>query len=789
MDTNQGKFYIGADRETGEQLLYESADLTTHGVIVGMTGSGKTGLGIGLIEEALLSGVPCLVIDPKGDMGNLLLDFPELRPEDFRPWVDEAAAAKEGVSPDEKAASTAEAWKAGLTKAGIGSDRMTKLRDSTEMTIYTPGSSAGVPLNVLGSLAAPKLDWETESEVIRDEIEGFVSSVLALAGITADPISSPEHILLATIIETWWRDGKDLDLATLVGQIPKPPMRKLGVFEVDTFFPEKERMALAMKLNGLLASPSFASWIEGEPLEIENLLPSGGKTPAAIIYLAHLSDAERQFLVTLLLSKLVTWFRGLAGTSDLRALVYMDEVFGFAPPTAEPPSKKPILTILKQARAFGVGMVLSTQNPIDLDYKAMSNAGTWLVGRLQTENDKKRILEALDSAAGGVDVSTYDKLISGLEKRQFLLHTTKGADPKVFDTRWVMSYLAGPLTRDQVSNLMRGRRPQPATKPDETPKAAPTAADPVAVEESVPVMPELAPGITAVFLDPAASWAKAVGSDPGGVRFQPVVATTVQLLYDDTTAEVSHQETYEAVIHPLSGIVGPDTVHAVDHDPRDFLAAPPTNLEFAIIDTPIGAKGFWTGLESDLKGYLVANQKATVFKNASLRMYSRVGETRDEFIARAGEAAEGAGDEAMAKLKDSYAAKIDRVRDSISKAENRVADLQADASSRQSDELLSGAGDLLGAFLGGRKRSNPLGQVARRRAASEKAQTRAENAREALADEQQELVELEGELAVKISEISDQSGAKASQIETVEIPLEKTDIRVVELKLVWVPVR
>jgi phage host-nuclease inhibitor protein Gam len=308
-------------------------------------------------------------------------------------------------------------------------------------------------------------------------------------------------------------------------------------------------------------------------------------------------------------------------------------------------------------------------------------------------------------------------------------------------------------------------------------------------EGSVPVMPELAPGVAAVFLDPAASWAGTVGSDPVGARYQPVVATTVQLLYDDTTAGVSHQEAFEAVIHPLGGIIGPDTVHAVDHDPRDFLGAPPSTLEFVITDAPIGSKTFWTGLESDLKGYLVANQKTSVFKNTGLRLYSRVGETEEEFIARARESAEDAGDQALAKLKDSYATRIARVQDSISKAENRVADLQEDASSRQSDELLSGAGDLLGALLGGRKRSNPLGQAARRRAASQKAQSRADNATEALADEQRELVELEDELAVKITEISDQFEAKASQIETVEIPLEKTDIRVVELKLVWVPVR
>ena len=418
----QGAWYLGGvvDPESGrrgEAVQYESSRFTTHGVIVGMTGSGKTGLGIIALEEALMDGIPCLVIDPKGDMGNLLLNFPDFLPEDFRPWIDEGQAKREDVTPDELAANTADLWKNGLAGWGIGSERLRKLGNDAGFSVYTPGSNAGIPLNILGSLKAPDLDWDTEAETGRDEIEGFVSSLLVLAGITADPISSPEHILLATLIERSWRAGKDLDLAALIGQVQAPPIRKLGVFDLDSFFAPKARTKLAMRINGLLASPSFASWMQGPPLDVDSLFVTPeGKPKASIMYLPHMSDEERQFIVTLLLSKVVTWMRGKSGTSDLRAFIYMDEVFGFAPPTAEPPSKKPILTILKQARAHGVGMMLSTQNPVDLDYKAMSNAGTWMIGRLQTERDKARILEGLKSASGDVDVAAFDTLIGNLEQ-------------------------------------------------------------------------------------------------------------------------------------------------------------------------------------------------------------------------------------------------------------------------------------------------------------------------------------------------------------------------------------
>lgn len=780
-----GHFYVGTGLDDSEPFFVESDHLTTHGVIVGMTGSGKTGLGVGLIEEALLAGVPCLILDPKGDMGNLLLNFPGFEPESFLPWIDAGEAKREGVTAEAHAEAVATKWKEGLEKAGIAPERMKKLQDDSEITIYTPGSTAGVPINVLGSLAAPAVDWAANAEVIRDEVESFVSSLLVMADIDADPISSPSHILLATIIEKFWAEGKDLDLETLIGQIPKPPLRKLGVFDIDEFFPVKDRMALAMKLNGLLASPSFASWLEGVPLDIEELIGGSGKTKGAIVYLAHLTDVERQFVVTLLLSKFITWMRGQSGSSSLRSLIYMDEVFGFAPPTAEPPSKKPILTILKQARAFGCGMVLSTQNPIDLDYKAISNSGTWLVGRLQTENDKKRILEGLDSAGATVDVGEYDRLISGLAKRQFLMHTTTG-EPGVFATRWVMSYLAGPLTRDQITTLMGGRSPLPTPPSDES--AEISEPEPAASDTTVPVMPPVAEGTRTSFLDPAANWAPAVGVDPTSSLHRAAVAATVQLIYDETKADINHSETYELVIYPITDVVGTENLIEVDHDPRDFLdAAVAGGAEYELPEAKIQNKVFWSSLETQLKGHLAANKELTVFSNQELGIYSRVDETEDSFRERCRASAEDAKDAALVKLEDKYKSRIDRAKETISKSENRVRDFEADASSKGHEELLTGAGDLLGALFGGKSRSDPIGQAARRRSATSKAKARAEAAEEKLADDMADLVDLEDELATEITALADEYDGKVDSIATLEIPLEKTDITVGEMKLVWVP--
>lgn len=812
MQVEPGSFYLGGhidpgSGERGEPLVYESDDLVTHGVILGMTGSGKTGLGIGLLEEALLSQIPCLIIDPKGDMGNLRLLFPDFEGSDFAPWVDPAAAERAGVTVDELGVQTAGTWKEGLAGWDIDGDRLRRLLDAAEVTIYTPGSTAGVPLDILGSLAAPDLSWDDHAEDLRDEIEGFVSSLLVLAGIDADPVSDPAHILLANIIETEWRAARDLDLARLVGLIPDPPFRKLGVFELDTFFPKKDRTALALKLNGLLASPSFAAWLEGDPLDIEALLSGGDKTKGAVIYLAHLTESERQFVVTLLLAKLVTWMRRQSGTGKLRALVYMDEVFGFAPPVAEPPSKKQILTILKQARAFGVGMVLSTQNPVDLDYKAMSNAGTWMVGRLQTENDKKRILEGLTDAGGATDVGSVDTLISNLDKRQFVLRQAGKAEPAVFGTRWAMSYLAGPLDRTRVTALKDERAgATPADAPAEKPEAAPVEAPAEAPEatpveapadeggvtepagDTVPVAPAVAASVAVSHLDPAAQWADQVGAVPGGTRWKPIGVATVNLLYDDRPAGVDHHEDYEAIIDPLGPRLDPAAITAVDHDPRDFRDGAPPEGQFMLVDAPFDTVSFWKSLGTDLRDFLVRERKITVWKNEGLKLYSRVGESEDEFGARCAEAAEDAADADIAKLKDRYETRIDRVRSQISKADRRVAELSEDLSSRQQNEVLSGVGDILGSLLGGKSKSSALNRASSRRAQSRRTAADLDTAQDKLAEEQQELADLEDELADDLAEITDGWAAKADTIVAVEIPLEKSDVKVADLRLVWVPV-
>ena len=471
-----GAFYLGRPYDPVQKasqpglILYDSKDLVTHAVCVGMTGSGKTGLCIDLLEEAALDGVPAIAIDPKGDLTNLMLTFPELRPEDFRPWINEDDAGAKSLSPDDYAAQQAKLWRDGLAAWGEDGERIRRLRDAADFAIYTPGSSAGIPISILASFAAPAQAVRDDSELLRDRVTTTASSVLGLLGIAADPIQSREHILIANLLTKAWSAGQGLDLGALITQIQKPPMATVGALDLETFYPAKERAQLAVKMNNLLASPGFNAWLEGVPLDVGQLLRSeSGKPRVAIVSIAHLSEAERMFFVSLLLNQVLDWARAQSGTTSLRAVLYMDEIFGYFPPVAEPPSKRPLLTLLKQARAFGLGIVLATQNPVDLDYKGLANAGTWFLGRLQTERDKARVLEGLESASAAAhaefDKGEIDKLLSGLSQRIFLMHNVHEDAPVVFESRWAMSYLRGPLTRDQIKRLMDGKRPAASGAP------------------------------------------------------------------------------------------------------------------------------------------------------------------------------------------------------------------------------------------------------------------------------------------------------------------------------------
>jgi hypothetical protein len=795
---DRGSFHLGRaiDPKTGEpgadEVVVGSSELTTHGVIVGMTGSGKTGLAVVLLEEARLAGIPTLVLDPKGDMTNLALVFPDLAAASFRPWVSEAEATAAGMTPDEYAAKQATVWREGLAASGIGPERLQQLRDGAAVTVYTPGSTAGVPLNVVGSLGVPGLSWETEEEALRDEIEATVTSLLALVGIQADPLSSREHVLLSNLLENAWRAGRDLDLGTLIGEIQSPPIRKLGVFEIDQFFPPADRTKLAFTLNSLVASPSFAAWGQGEPLDVQGmLLTPDGKPRCAVIYLAHLSEEERQFVVTLVFSKLVTWMRGQEGTPDLRALAYMDEVFGYVPPSAAPAPKKPILTIFKQGRAFGLGLVLSTQNPVDLDYKAMSNAGTWLVGRLQTENDKARVLEGLRSAAGGTDVGALDKAIGGLGKRQFLLVSARSSTPRLLATRWAMSYLCGPLTKEQLGALVAesGSAGQGASQP--TSQTQPASASELAADETS-VAPPVATGIAVSYLDPAAPWASTIGAAAGSTRLRAFLAARVALRYDDSTADVDEQEEFEAVYGPLDGGVDLESETQVDYDDRDFSTTPPGNAVYVLPQAPVGESKFFTSAGKDIQRRLVERRPLELQRNRQLKLVSRPGESAEEFAKRCDAAAQERADAESAKIRDRLEAKRDRLDRALTQAQRRVEELETDTRSRHATELLAGAGAVLGAFFGGRRSTRSMAgaisSAASRRGMSTRAGERKETAEQKVEATKDDLEAVEQEIADEIAAIDERWRAVATEVDTLSIRLEATDVRVVETRLVWVPI-
>lgn len=796
-----GSFYLGSGAEDGQPLFYDSDNFTTHGVIVGMTGSGKTGLGIVLLEEALQAGKPTLIIDPKGDMGNLLLTFPNLLPTDFMPWITESESNGDVA---QAAFEKATAWQEGLARSGISKERIAKLRESVDFTIYTPGSTAGVPLNVIGSMSAPK---NADAETLQDEIEGLTSSLLAMVGIDSDPLGSREHILIANIVNHFWSKGKDLDLGVLIGLIQQPPMRKLGVIDLDTFFPPGDRVKLAMKLNGLAASPSFASWATGHSLDIEQMLyGQDGRPQSAIVSLAHLSEDERQFVVTLLLSKMVTWMRSQPGTTDLRALIYMDEVFGYVPPIGEPPSKKPILTILKQARAFGVGLVMSTQNPVDIDYKALSNAGTWMIGRLQTERDQQRLLDGMSAADGSIDLKALSNTISTLDKRQFVLHSTKADAPVVFGTRWAMSYLPGPLTRAQISSLTTDEQRQPKNNGNaqneptgatagvsETAEIAPAA---LADNESA-VEPQVADTVDVRYLDHGVAYAEQIGADPSGKRLQAGVAVRVEMLFDDTKAKLRHEVEWEAILTPLDGPLDPDSALQVDYDDRDLIKTAPENAVYLLPDAKVKNKGYFSAAKTAIRNHLYRDQEITLYHNPSLKLYSRVGESEAEFETRCSATADSMADTDADKLRRTLATKLDRINASIEKAEDKLREIEFDAQSRKSDQrtsqVLDIAGGILGSLLGGRsttrsitsgiRRSQSKGRMAAK--AEERLKT-AENRYEDLLDDRDEL---ESKVADDLMAIQDEWQDKVSDIQAMTIGLEKADITIDDLTLVWIPVK
>ena len=812
-----GAFYLGKEYDLKEgKLLYElvmydARDLTTHAVCVGMTGSGKTGLCLCLLEEAAIDHVPAIIIDPKGDMTNLLLTFPELRSQDFRPWINVDDARRKGLTEDQFAAQQAEMWSKGLAEWGQDKARIKMLRDSTDFAIYTPGSDAGVPVSILQSFAAPALGWQTGSEWFLERIQGTVSALLGLVGIDADPVRSREHILLSNLFEHYWRQGEDLDLPKLIMAIQNPPISQLGVLPVDTFFPQKNRFELAISLNNIIAAPGFQNWLKGQSLDAASFLSTpNGKTRHSVFYIAHLNDRERMFFVTMLLNQVITWMRSQPGTTSLRALLYMDEIFGYFPPVANPPSKQPMLTLLKQARAFGLGVVLTTQNPVDLDYKGLTNAGTWFIGRLQTERDKMRLLDGLESAVSvagkTMNREALSRIISSLANRVFLLHNVHEDAPVTFQSRWAMSYLRGPLTKDQIHVLMNDRQPDQAvaasmTGTGMTPtKSTPTApAATIVTREPLTSPPVLPSEIQQVYLPTRRGSAEAL-QDIEKQEGTPIEAQSRSLLYvpgvlgmgrihiADRRLNLDEQKNFVLLAQPPSGGGTPrwEEAESLDLTSRDLLNRSEPDARFDWLPESINEPRELDALKNDLIDHLYRNSSLKLLYSPVLKTYSQPNENERDFRMRLSQSAREKRDQEVDDLNARYETRLRTLQDRLRRAQATVAMKQADAEARKREVMVSAGESVLGMFLGRRSYRAASTTLSKYRQKSA-AEMRAQEAAESVETLQKDVEQLQGELQQETAAITARWDEATQKFEEVPVRPNRSDIEVDTVALAWAP--
>ncbi len=815
MNTN-GKFYLGriydpaTTETTSTPLLYDPADLTTHGVVVGMTGSGKTGLCIDLLEEAALNNIPALMIDPKGDITNALLHFPELAPGDFEPWINADQARRDGKTVEQAAQDTADLWRNGLASWDISPERIQALKGSVRFSVYTPGSDAGLPISILASLAAPEIPWNDNRELLREKISGTVTALLGLIGLKdIDPVRSREHILLANIFEHAWSQGQDLDLGELIMQTQSPPFEKLGVFDINRFFPEKDRFELAMLLNNMLASPAFQAWIEGEPLNIKRLLvDENGRSRHTIFYIAHLNDAERMFFVTLLYSAVETWMRSQAGSTTLRALVYFDEIFGYLPPVGNPPSKEPMLRMLKQARAFGVGMVLATQNPVDVDYKALSNAGTWFIGKLATEQDKARLLDGLASAIpGGLDTREYDHLISSLGKRVFLLRNVHEKQPTLFQTRWAMNYLAGPVTRNQIPalNALAGAEinnqqstinNQQSTISPQSSALSPQSSDPEGVDlPGTTTRPAVPSNIGEYFLpnnltvgEAVNEYGRSLPADTSaiGILYRPVLLAQAGIRTIQRKYNLDYETKVAVLVHEPDkrGNVRWDDYKTDPLDPRKLDRRTAPDARFASLEEPLSQAQAIRTMNTDFVDWLYRTAEVTVKANETLKVYAGPDVSDEKFRKMCEDVAEEKAQVDIKKVEAQYKKKLAAVEKKISSEKRELAEDEEEYKQRKQEEAVKHAETIFGLFTG--RRRSVSGSLSKRRMTAQ-AKADIEESKDAITEFEREFEALKKELEDAVAEVEDKWEEIINDVTEISVSPYKKDINPEIFGVAWFP--
>ena len=752
-------FYLGKNSQDDTPTLYKSKHLTTHAAIIGMTGSGKTGLGISLIEEAAIDNIPALIIDPKGDMGNLCLGFPQMRAEDFEPWIDGGDAEK-----------TATMWKEGIESFGQDLGRVKTFAD-VEKTIYTPGSSAGVGVNILGSFEAPSADIVDDSDTFSSLINTTTSSLLALISIKSDSLNSKEHLLISNIFAHFWSDETSLSIEELIGYVVSPPFSKVGILPLDSFYPQNQRMKLAQQLNGVISSVTFSSWIKGEALNIQNMLyDENGKAKVAIFSIAHLNDDERMFFVTILLNAYISWMRRQRGSSTLKALLYMDEIFGFFPPTKNPPSKEPMLLLLKQARAFGTGVILSTQNPIDIDYKGLSNIGTWFIGKLQTKQDIAKVLDGI-SASSNLSKAEISKKISTLKGRHFFLKNVHADKTDEFYTRWVLSYLKGPMTKDDIRMLMKNRK----TKVEK-----PLHVERKKVSKSVNTKPIISENIKEYFVD------SDINSDG---EFYPSLYGEVTLRFYNQRRGIDTQEELSFKLDVDESVMEIDFENAYEASLTHKNLKAKSGATYADISPLLKNEKTLRKFEKSLSNFIYHTKRVELFQCKKLRLESTIGQDERDFIVDVKNALKEKRESEIEKLQKRFETKYSRYETKFDRLQVKLQKEENDVSSKVTDTLISVGTALFGAFFSKKKLSvtniNRASSSFKKgkRVFKEKDDVKTtEAAIEALHVETQEL---EDALHVDIQKIQDKINIENYEITTLSIKPRRSDITIEDFALVW----
>ena len=772
-------FYIGKEKIDGQitPLVYQNKDLLTHAAIIGMTGSGKTGLGITLLEEAAIDAIPSIIIDPKGDMTNLLLNFPELNPSDFEPWLDDSEVSNSGGTKEELAIKVSNSYKEGIQRDFQDLSRVKKLKDSADFTIYTPGSSAGVQVSILSSFKAPTIEILEDMELFSNIINSTVHSILSLIDNKSDE-TSKESILLASIFTNYFKEQKDLTLEELITLIVTPPFSKIGVFDLETFFPQSDRLKFALKINTIIASPSFSSWLEGESLDISKMLYSqSGKAKVNIFSIAHLNDSQRMFFVTILLNQILAWMRRQEGTTSLKALLYMDEIFGYFPPQANPPSKQPMLTLLKQARSFGIGVILSTQNPVDIDYKGLSNIGTWFIGRLQTKQDIEKVIDGLSSASEkGLNKQELSLALGTLAKRNFIMKNINEEHIKTFETRWALSYLKGPLSKDAIKKLMENKKNNSPKNLEEKKSEVNEPFIDVSKGKSKPVI------VSSI----KEKYSYSSQNNAYYMQGYLLFSCSVHYLYTLKNVDLKENINFKIYLDEKATEINFDEkedvlIYSFDEKEK-------TNSFYYELPSFIQNEKELKLLERDFADYVYRNFKLTLYKNDTLKISSKQYESLDDFKIRIQDRLNEQIDEKIENLKQKFEKENTLLEQKISKLFEKLKKEEQDSLSATTNSIISIGTSILGAFFGKSSKTAIVSKVATSSRGVSKALKERSDIKtvQGEIDALQSLQDgLEEKLKIEIEKINDEFNISKYTIEEFFIKPKRTDIYDIKIELLW----